>query len=205
MTLNKNGEFVRRPLSVVIQEDLASLFYFFWPLAVLHNVACFIKPRLTDDPRGPWEIIYNFILDDIFQTDDIKWLYIYGTFFLTFTFFWTLASAYSALDFLQWRHFLYKYKIQPGKNAPPTIKQIAKIFMHVSFSLFLGIPMGMISADRFANARPYSVRYVPDVYTTFGYLLIAMLTYDCAFYRAHRTLHHKKLYKWIHKQHHEEI
>ena len=34
---------------------------------------------------------------------------------------------FMALDYAQWPHFLYKYKINPGKNAPPPKAKIIKV------------------------------------------------------------------------------
>merc|ERR1711943_41191 len=35
-----------------------------------------------------------------------------------------------------------------------------------------------------------------------GLFAMSILLNDVAFYVAHRTIHHKRLYSWIHKQHH---
>ena len=37
------------------------------------------------------------------------------------------AGFFLALDYAQWPHFLYKYKINPGKNAPPPKAKIIKV------------------------------------------------------------------------------
>ena len=34
---------------------------------------------------------------------------------------------FMALDYAQWPHFLYKYKINPGKNAPPEKTKVIKV------------------------------------------------------------------------------
>ena len=37
------------------------------------------------------------------------------------------AMFFMALDSFQRPHFLYKYKINPGKNAPPPLKKVIKV------------------------------------------------------------------------------
>ena len=37
------------------------------------------------------------------------------------------AVLFMALDYFQRPHFLYKYKINPGKNAPPPLKKVIKV------------------------------------------------------------------------------
>ena len=37
------------------------------------------------------------------------------------------AMFFMALDYFQRPHFLYKYKINPGKNAPPPLKKVIKV------------------------------------------------------------------------------
>ena len=37
------------------------------------------------------------------------------------------AVFFMALDYFQRPHFLYKYKINPGKNAPPPLKKVIKV------------------------------------------------------------------------------
>ena len=193
----------RRPFSSVLFEDVSNLFMFFLPLAIAHNAAWALKPHLTSDPRGPWEILYHGLIDRVFRTDDFNFLFVYGNFALVFIVYWALALSYWALDVFQWPHFLYKYKIQPGKNAPPTINKMATIFISVSLNQLLNIPVSLLIVDLASKRQNGDTRTVPDVYTTFGYLLIAMLSHDFVFYHTHRALHHKKLYKTFHKQHHE--
>ena len=41
---------------------------------------------------------------------------------------YVLGSVFfMALDYAQWPQFLYKYKINPGKNAPPEKKKVIKV------------------------------------------------------------------------------
>ena len=44
---------------------------------------------------------------------------------------------------------------------------------------------------------------LPSVYETFSTMFVCMLLHDFGFYHMHRLLHHRKLYKKMHKIHHE--
>jgi hypothetical protein len=41
--------------------------------------------------------------------------------------YWLTATFFMLLDYTQWPAFLYKYKIQVGKNAPPDTKKVIQV------------------------------------------------------------------------------
>jgi len=53
-------------------KDYGALFFiwFYWSLFRL------LKPYVTDDPRGPWELIWHMFLDNV--NDDPYTLFVYG-------------------------------------------------------------------------------------------------------------------------------
>ena len=50
-----------------------------------------------------------------------------GTFLVTGAAYILGAAFFLALDYFRWPQFLYKYKINPGKNAPPPLKKVVKV------------------------------------------------------------------------------
>merc|ERR1712109_440053 len=53
----------RRTFAQVVVADIVDYLYFFMPLVIIHNVGWLLKPLLTDDTRGPWEIIWHQYCD----------------------------------------------------------------------------------------------------------------------------------------------
>jgi methylsterol monooxygenase len=72
------------------------------------------------------------------------------------------------------------------------------------FNQALSLPLTIATHDlQWGPRNTYDVTFVPTVYQTFAYLLAAMVGHDTIFYHSHRMLHHRFLYKHIHKKHHE--
>ena len=46
---------------------------------------------------------------------------------VTFGGYWLGVAFFMLLDYAQWPHFLYKYKINPGENAPPPTSKVIKV------------------------------------------------------------------------------
>jgi hypothetical protein len=43
------------------------------------------------------------------------------------------SAFFILLDYLQWPHFLYKYKMNPGKNAPIEKKKLIKVGKRICY------------------------------------------------------------------------
>ncbi len=51
------------------------------------------------------------------------------TFFLNLIVYILGTAFFMLLDYAKWPHFLYKYKMNPGANAPPDRKKVIKASM----------------------------------------------------------------------------
>merc|ERR1712241_1311810 len=141
----------RRTFAQVVAADMVDYMYFFMPLVIIHNVGWLLKPLLTDDTRGPWEIIWHHTLDklDAFGLADRYWLFVYGTNIVTLAFYWTSAMMFLLMDYTQQPAFLMKYKMQQGKNTPPNTAKVIKVFMQVNFNLLMGIPASVLAYSQY--------------------------------------------------------
>jgi len=191
----------KRSFAQVVYHDLVNYIYFFTPLVIAHNVAWAVKPWLTEDPRGPWEILWHGFLDT--TTSDRYTLFVYGTVMVTTFCYWLTAGLYMLMDYTQKPGFLMKYKIQEGKNTPPNTAKTIKVILTVLFNQSLAIPASMIHFKEWEKQSNPDVRYVPTTFDTFVTLMICMLGHDFVFYHGHKLLHHRSIYKYIHKKHHE--
>jgi len=80
-----------------------------------------------------------------------------------------------------------------------------KTVLQVLFNQFvLGLPLGYFTYDA-AVAMGYShgVQEFPSAWKVALQIVAFMAIEDTIFYWSHRTLHHPRIYKYVHKQHHE--
>jgi len=108
------------------------------------------------------------------------------------------------LFFVDRYNLLAKYKINPNQWADPklvkkaTIKLLfGHIFINPAVEYYVLYPAHQYFG---MQSDPSSI---PSAFTIAWHFLAYMLILDSLFYWAHRMLHHRRIYKYIHKQHHE--
>ncbi|KAF0693564.1 Aste57867_15429 [Aphanomyces stellatus] len=108
-------------------------------------------------------------------------------------------APYLLLDFFPVFH---QYKIQP--NQPNTWAGTYKCLKLLAFNhIFVQLPM-MISSDHSLKMLGFGMQApLPTLWTIVWKVLVSAVLEDFYNYWAHRFLHWKKIYKYIHKVHHE--
>lgn len=98
--------------------------------------------------------------------------------------------------------FMKRFKIQQDK--PETFAQQWKCFQLLMFSHFC-IQMPLIFGTYYYlhyMGIPYDYKSIPRWYVLLGQLMGSLIIEDTWHYFVHQLLHHRRLYKYVHKVHH---
>lgn len=146
-----------------------------------------------------WERVYDLFGHDHF------FLGVIGTTLYGMLVFWLSNLFLLILDVTGKPYILLRYKVQPDKNVPVPREQLLRAIKLVVFNqTVVGIPV--------ASAVYYLMKWRgcsmgPEDLPTFQWalfeLIVFVLVEELGFYYSHRLLHHPRLYKYIHKRHHE--
>lgn len=97
-----------------------------------------------------------------------------------------------------------KYRIRPKVELSPKLRNAA--IVNIATSHLLAIPYLAVLAYPFFRWRGIDLYGpLPSLPTAVLQILVCMVVEDTLFYWIHRTLHHPRLYKHLHKQHHQFI
>ncbi|XP_046460624.1 fatty acid hydroxylase domain-containing protein 2-like [Daphnia pulex] len=145
-----------------------------------------------------WEKALDWVGDDTFN------LYVYGLNGWNIVLYWTVGLALLFMEMSAWPKWLIRYKIQPTVTVDRkrftsliALNLFNQFFVAVPFSLF-----GYYYIKTFPASVP-PIRELPTSTRLVVDLAIIIPLQEIFAYYAHRIFHHRLLYKWTHKVHHE--
>ncbi|CDU25010.1 probable alpha-hydroxylase AHD1 [Sporisorium scitamineum] len=115
----------------------------------------------------------------------------------------TLVALFAFCDLTGRPSWLAKYRIQPHK--PPTLAQYKKLLPVILFNLIVVNTISNLIYFPLAEWRGIQTTYetLPSGKLLVGQWLVCLLAEEIGFYTVHRALHHPRVYRYIHKKHHE--
>lgn len=146
-----------------------------------------------------WKHIFNLCGGDSFIVGVV------GTNVFTFLVYWLSNAFLIMLDITGKPSALLRYKIQPEKNVPVSSDRFRHAVKVVLFNqTVVAVPFALL-VQQALEWRGCSI--LPEDLPTFHWalfeLIVSVLVMELGFYYCHRLLHHPRLYKYIHKIHHE--
>ncbi|CAL1526800.1 unnamed protein product [Lymnaea stagnalis] len=146
-----------------------------------------------------WDNVYT-----LFGQDEAL-VSIAGSFIFTTAVFWLANLFLLVLDVTGWPTVLLKYKIQDSKNCPLRLSDLKKA---VSVAVFNQTVVGLPAAFAIYYMMKWrgcscSPNDLPTFHWAVFELTVFTLIEEICFYYSHRLLHHPRLYRFIHKRHHE--
>ncbi|XP_041777328.1 fatty acid hydroxylase domain-containing protein 2-like [Anopheles merus] len=149
-----------------------------------------------------WQSLWDRFLD--FTGDNPLALWTVGSYVYTSLIYWSIGLAYTLLDVTGRPAVLRRYKVQPGTNEPVDPARLRTVIRQVLFNQFCtGLPLLFLMYYLLPGQTRDTIRQLPTFVTVVWQLGVCILIEEVMFYYSHRLLHDGRIYRYIHKRHHE--
>uniref|UniRef100_A0A8W7NYD9 Fatty acid hydroxylase domain-containing protein n=1 Tax=Anopheles coluzzii TaxID=1518534 RepID=A0A8W7NYD9_ANOCL len=149
-----------------------------------------------------WQSLWDRFLD--FTGDNPLALWTVGSYVYTSLVYWSIGLAYTLLDVTGRPAALRRYKVQPGTNEPVDPARLRTVIRQVLFNQFCtGLPLLFLMYYLLPGQTRDTIRQLPTFVTVVWQLAVCILIEEVMFYYSHRLLHDGRIYRYIHKRHHE--
>jgi len=173
-------------------------------------VATCLRDSLTWQAARLWGMARDYVwqalwdrLVAVLGNHPFTYLYL-GTTLVSSIVYWGAGCLFLLCDITLKPEVLRQYKIQPGTNEPLDGEKFKKLLKTISLNWFTINPVFSYCFYRLHLMRGIpDVTILPSFHRVLAELVVILLVEEVVFYYSHWILHHRRLYKHIHKKHHE--
>lgn len=167
-------------------------------LSIITNFLNFLRSSIAAPSQRLWIEIYSL--------GDPKVIYATGAVIIPFLVYYGLGLTFLIVDLTGRPSWVLKYKVQdPTASYPIPADRVKSVMKMVIFNqLCVQVPVALLSIFCLTTPDVFEKsRQLPTIFYFFKDFLGFVIVEEIMFYYGHRLLHHPRIYKYIHKKHHE--